>query len=41
MIGWPGRDRRGAKDNPEMEPLYGRFKTEGHSLFLEAQSFPS
>jgi len=30
---------RGAKDNPEMESFNGRFKTEGHSLFLEAQSF--
>ena len=29
---------RGAKDNPEMESFNGRFKTEGHSLFLEAQS---
>ena len=29
---------RGAKDNPEMEAFNGRFKTEGHSLFLEAQS---
>jgi len=28
----------GAKDNPEMESFNGRFKTEGHSLFLEAQS---
>jgi transposase InsO family protein len=27
---------RGAKDNPEMESFHGRFKTEGHSLFLEA-----
>jgi transposase InsO family protein len=24
----------GAKDNPEMESFNGRFKTEGHSLFL-------
>jgi len=29
---------RGAKDNPAMESFNGRFKTEGHSLFLEAQS---
>jgi transposase InsO family protein len=29
---------RGAKDNPEMESFNGRFKTEGHSLFLEARS---
>jgi transposase InsO family protein len=29
---------RGAKDNPEMESFNGRFKSEGHSLFLEAQS---
>jgi len=29
---------RGAKDNPEMESFNGRFKTEGYSLFLEAQS---
>lgn len=28
----------GAKDNPEMESFNGRFKSEGHSLFLEAQS---
>ena len=27
----------GAKDNPEMESFNGRFKTEGHSLFLEAR----
>lgn len=26
----------GAKDNPEMESFIGRFKTEGHSLFLDA-----
>ena len=26
----------GAKDNPEMEAFNGRFKTENHSLFLEA-----
>ena len=31
---------RGAKDNPEMESFNGRFKTEGRSLFLEAQSLP-
>ena len=29
---------RGAKDNPEMESFNGRFKGEGHSLFLEAQN---
>ena len=29
---------RGAKDNPEMESFNGRFKSEGHSLFLEAQT---
>ena len=29
---------RGAKDNPAMESFNERFKTEGHSLFLEAQS---
>lgn len=29
---------RGAKDNPEMESFNGRFKSEAHSLFLEAQS---
>lgn len=28
----------GAKDNPEMESFHGRFKGEGHSLFLDAQS---
>jgi putative transposase len=28
----------GAKDNPEMESFNGRFKTEGHSLFLEART---
>ncbi len=28
----------GAKDNPEMEGFISRFKTEGHSLFLDAQS---
>lgn len=28
----------GAKDNPEMESFIGHFKTEGHSLFLEAQT---
>lgn len=26
----------GAKDNPEMESFNGRFKPEGHSLFLDA-----
>lgn len=29
---------RGAKDNPEMEAFNGRFKTEGRSLFLEAET---
>ena len=29
---------RGAKDNPEMEAFHSRFKTEGHSLFLVAQT---
>ena len=29
---------RGAKDNPEMESFNGRFKAEGHSLFLQAQT---
>lgn len=29
---------RGAKDNPEMEAFNSRFKAEGHSLFLDAQS---
>lgn len=28
----------GAKDNPEMEAFNGRFKTENHSLLLEAQN---
>jgi len=28
----------GAKDNPEMESFHSRFRTEGHSLFLDAQS---
>jgi hypothetical protein len=28
----------GAKDNPEMEGFISRFKTEGHSLFLDARS---
>jgi len=28
----------GAKDNPEMESFIGRFKEEGQSLFLDAQS---
>lgn len=28
----------GAKDNPEMESFIGRFKTEGHSVFLEAHN---
>lgn len=30
----------GAKDNPEMESFNGRFKTEGGSLFLDAQNMP-
>jgi putative transposase len=29
---------RGAKDNPEMESFNSRFKVEGHSLFLNAQT---
>jgi len=29
---------QGAKDNPEMEAFHSRFKSEGRSLFLEAQS---
>ena len=29
---------KGAKDNPEMEYFNGRFKDEGRSLFLDAQS---
>lgn len=29
---------RGARDNPEMEAFHSRFKTEGRSLFLDAQS---
>lgn len=28
----------GAKDNPEMESFISRFKSEGHSLFLDAHS---
>lgn len=28
----------GGKDNPEMESFNGRFKGEGHSLFLDAQN---
>lgn len=28
----------GAKDNPEMESFFSRFKAEGRSLFLEAES---
>lgn len=28
----------GAKDNPQMESFFGRFKEENHSLFLDAQS---
>ncbi|MFQ5891067.1 MAG: integrase core domain-containing protein [Gemmatimonadota bacterium] len=31
---------RGARDNPEMESFYGRFKTENRSLLLEAGSIP-
>jgi transposase InsO family protein len=30
---------RGAKDNPEMEAFNSRFKSEGQSLFLNAQTF--
>jgi transposase InsO family protein len=30
---------RGAKDNPEMEAFNSRFKSEGRSLFLNAQTF--
>ena len=29
---------RGFKDNPEMESFFSRFKEEGRSLFLDAQS---
>ncbi len=29
---------RGARDNPEMESFFGRFKVENHSLFLDAQT---
>jgi len=29
---------RGAKDNPEMESFFGRFKQENHSLFLDASN---
>lgn len=35
---WLSYALRGAKDNPEMESFNGHFKTEGQSLFLEAQS---
>ncbi|MDX1411895.1 MAG: IS3 family transposase [Nitrospirales bacterium] len=28
----------GAKDNPEMEAFFSRFKSEGHSLFLDAKT---
>ena len=28
----------GARDNPEMEGFFSRFKVEGHSLFLEAET---
>jgi len=31
---------RGAKDNPQMESFHSRFKAEGHSLFLDAQTLP-
>jgi transposase InsO family protein len=31
---------RGAQDNPEMESFNGHFKSEAHSLFLEAQGLP-
>jgi transposase InsO family protein len=30
---------RGARDNPEMEAFFSRFKTEGRSLFLNAQNW--
>ena len=30
----------GAKDNPQMESFIGRFKTENHSLLLEAADLP-
>lgn len=30
----------GAKDNPQMESFIGRFKTENHSLLLEAAALP-
>jgi putative transposase len=29
---------RGARDNPEMESFFGRFKTENSSLFLDAET---
>lgn len=31
----------GARDNPEMESFIGRFKTENHSLFLDAPDIPA
>jgi transposase InsO family protein len=31
---------RGARDNQEMESFFSRFKTEGRSLFLDAQTLP-
>jgi hypothetical protein len=31
---------RGAKDNPQIESFHSRFKPEGHSLFLDAQTLP-
>jgi putative transposase len=31
---------RGARDNPEMESFFSRFKAENHSLFVEAGSLP-
>ena len=34
---WLSYALRGAKDNPEMESCNRRFKSEVHSLFLEAQ----
>ena len=30
----------GAKDNPQMESFFSRFKTEGESLFLTAETLP-
>lgn len=36
----PSYALRGAKDNPEMESFNSRFKAEGESLFLNAQTLP-